>query len=138
MTCRDEVDLAIIDVLLSAGSEGMLPKDIAARLAKYQVSRWHVSRRIVRMNNRLKREIDQNVAKRHGWKWAASSMNENRSATRFCLDIFYNACTRIGRGNYQFTSSFRNTKSTSPVPRVFTEGWRGCLRKQRTGFETML
>jgi hypothetical protein len=37
--CRDEVDLAIVDVLLGAGSEGMLPKDIAARLAEHKVSR---------------------------------------------------------------------------------------------------
>lgn len=39
--------------------------------------------RIVRMNKRLKKEIDQNVAERHGWKWAATSfMNENWSCER--------------------------------------------------------
>ena len=81
--CRDEVDLAIIDVLLGAGSEGMLPKDIAAGLARYKISRWHVTRRIVRMNKRLKKEIDQNVAERHGWKWAITSfMNENWGAPK--------------------------------------------------------
>jgi hypothetical protein len=70
-------------VLLGAGSEGMLPKDIAARLASLKVTRWHVSRRIVRMNKRLKKEIDQNVAEKHGWKWAAISfINENWSATK--------------------------------------------------------
>lgn len=83
VVCRDEVDLAIIDVLLGAGSEGMLPKDIAARLATFKISRWHVSRRLLRMNKRLKKEIDQNVAERHGWKWSLTSfMNENWSATK--------------------------------------------------------
>jgi hypothetical protein len=83
VTCRDEVDLAIVDELLGAGSEGMLPKEIAARLASYKVTRWHVSRRLVRMNKRLKKEIDQNVAERHGWKWAATSfMNENWDAAK--------------------------------------------------------
>jgi len=81
--CRDEIDLAIIDILLGAGSEGMLPKDIAARLASYKVSRWHVSRRLVRMNNRLKEEIGRNVAEKRGWKWAVTSfMNENWRSTQ--------------------------------------------------------
>lgn len=78
MICRDEVDLAIVNVLLDVGSEGLLPKEIAARLVKYKVSRWHVSRRLVRMNKRLKKEVGQIVAERRGWKWAATSfMNEN-------------------------------------------------------------
>jgi hypothetical protein len=61
----------------------MLPKDIAARLAKHKVSRWHVSRRLVRMNKWLKKEIDQNVAEKRGWKWATTSfINENWSSTK--------------------------------------------------------
>lgn len=79
--CRDEVDAAIINELLNVGSEGILPKDIAARLSKYKVGRWHVSRRLERMNKRLKKEVGQNVAERHGWKWAATSfINENWSS----------------------------------------------------------
>jgi hypothetical protein len=86
--CRDEVDVAIVDVLLGAGSEGMLPKDIAARLAEYKVSRWHVSRRLVRMNKRLKKEIDQNVAEKNGWKWATTIfMNENWGVTRQEIEL---------------------------------------------------
>jgi hypothetical protein len=35
------------------------------------------------MNKRLKKEIDQNVAEKHGWKWAATRfINENWSATK--------------------------------------------------------
>lgn len=80
--------MAIVDELLGAGSEGMLPKDIAARLARYKVSRWHVSRRLIRMNKRLKKEIDQNVAERHGWKWATTSfINENWDASKEEIDV---------------------------------------------------
>lgn len=88
LECNTAHTTSIIDVLLGAGSEGMLPKDIAARLAKYEVSRWHVSRRLVRMNKRLKKEIDQNLAEKHGWKWATTSfINENWGATKedLCL-----------------------------------------------------
>jgi hypothetical protein len=75
--------LAIVDVLLGAGSEGMLPKDIAARLTMYRISRWHVSRRLVRMNKRLKKEIDQNVAERRGWKWSLTIfINEKWGSTK--------------------------------------------------------
>ena len=45
------------------------------------------------MNKRLTNEIDQNVAERHGWKWAAtSSMNENWNATR--KDIRHMCCLK--------------------------------------------
>jgi hypothetical protein len=83
VACKDEVDYAIVEELIGAGSEGILPKDIAARLTKYKISRWHVSRRLERMNKRLKKEVGQNIAERHGWKWATTSfMNENWSATK--------------------------------------------------------
>jgi hypothetical protein len=86
--CRDEVDLALVDELLGAGSEGMLPKDIATRLAKYKVNRWHVSRRLLRMNKRLKKEIDHNVAERHGWKWVATAfVNENWRSTKEEIEV---------------------------------------------------
>jgi len=83
VACKDEIDSTIIEELIGAGSEGMLPKDIAARLTKYKISRWHVSRRLERMNKCLKKEVGQNVAERHGWKWAATSfINENWSADK--------------------------------------------------------
>jgi hypothetical protein len=76
--CYLTIKSQLARALLGAGSEGMLPKDIAARLAEYKVSRWHVSRRLVRMYKRLRKEIEQNVAEKHGWKWAATSIkNEN-------------------------------------------------------------
>lgn len=81
VACHDEVDSAIIEELIGAGSEGILPKDIAARLTKYKISRWHVSRRLGRMNKRLRKEVGQNIAERHGWKWTATSfVNDNWSS----------------------------------------------------------
>ena len=37
--CQDEVDRAILQVLFEAGSSGLLPKDIAAKLAEFKVAR---------------------------------------------------------------------------------------------------
>jgi hypothetical protein len=71
--CQDEVDRAILQVLFEAGSPGLLPKDIAAKLAEFQVARHQVTRRIVRMNKRLAKELDSTVVERRGWCWAMTS-----------------------------------------------------------------
>ena len=68
--CRDEVDIEILRVLFEAGSPGMLPKDVAERLAHFGVRRFQVSRRLVRMNRRLEEKIDRAVAEQRGWHWA--------------------------------------------------------------------
>ena len=51
----------------------MLPRDIAAKLAVFKVTRYQVSRRIVRMNKRLAKELDSTVVERRGWCWAMTS-----------------------------------------------------------------
>lgn len=71
--CSDEVDKAILRLLFEAGAPGMLPKDIAARLAEFKVARHQVTRRIVRMNKRLAKEVDSAVVERRGWCWAMTS-----------------------------------------------------------------
>ncbi len=77
--CQDEVDRTILQVLFEAGSHGMLPKDIAAKLAEFKIARHQVSRRIVRMNKRLAKELDSAVVERRGWCWAM---------TRFGVDTY--------------------------------------------------
>ncbi|NLD67093.1 MAG: hypothetical protein GX648_11075, partial [Crenarchaeota archaeon] len=52
---------------------GMLPKDIAAKLAEFKIARHQVTRRIVRMNKRLAKELDSVVVERRGWCWAMTS-----------------------------------------------------------------
>ncbi len=71
--CEDEVDKAILQLLFEAGASGLLPKDIAAKLAEFKIARHQVTRRIVRMNKRLAKELDSVVIERRGWCWAMTS-----------------------------------------------------------------
>lgn len=71
--CQDEVDKVILQLLFEAGAPGMLPKDIAAKLAEFKIARHQVTRRIVRMNKRLAKELDSVVVERRGWCWAMTS-----------------------------------------------------------------
>jgi hypothetical protein len=71
--CEDEVDKAILQLLFEAGAPGMLPKDIAAKLAEFKVARNQVTRQIVRMNKRLAKELGSAVVERRGWCWAMTS-----------------------------------------------------------------
>jgi hypothetical protein len=73
IACSDEVDQGILDLLHEAGGVGMLPKDLAARLAVYKVRRHQVSRRIIRMNKRLEKEIGERLVEKRGWHWALTS-----------------------------------------------------------------
>lgn len=77
--CKDEVDKAILQLLFEAGAPGMLPKDIAAKLTEFKIARHQVTRRIIRMNKRLAKELDSKVVERRGWCWAM---------TRFGVDAY--------------------------------------------------
>lgn len=70
---KDEVDVEILQLLYRAGGAGMYPKDIAAELSFYKLTRFHVLRRLQRMNRRLENEIKEHVAERRGWHWALTS-----------------------------------------------------------------
>jgi len=71
--CSDEVDREILQVLLEAGGSGLLPRELSARLAAAKVRRHQVSRRIIRMNRRLEKEVGEHVAEKRGWHWAFTS-----------------------------------------------------------------
>ena len=73
VACCDEVDREILQVLYEAGSPGVLPKDLAKRLARFSVSRHQISRRILRMNKRLEKEFGEHIAEKRGWCWALTS-----------------------------------------------------------------
>jgi hypothetical protein len=72
VVAQDSRDEAILDVLRAAGREGLLPKDIHSRVAKYGLRYHHVTRRINRMNKRMCKEIGKRVADKIGAKWALS------------------------------------------------------------------
>ena len=70
IACVDEVDMELLELLFEAGNAGLLPKDLATRLGRFRVRRHQVSRRILRMNKRLERELGERVAEKRGWHWA--------------------------------------------------------------------
>ena len=57
-------------LLFEAGSPGLLPKDVATKLERFHVTRHQVSRRILRMNKRLKKEFGEQIVEQRGWHWA--------------------------------------------------------------------
>jgi ATP-dependent RNA circularization protein (DNA/RNA ligase family) len=70
VTCDDEVDREIFQALSEEGSPGVLPKDLAVRLERFKISRHQISRRILRMNKRLEKELGKHVVEKRGWHWA--------------------------------------------------------------------
>jgi len=73
IACIDEVDVLILEFLYETGNAGLLPKDLAAKLVEFTVRRHQVSRRILRMNKRLEKEIGEKLAEKRGWHWALTS-----------------------------------------------------------------
>jgi hypothetical protein len=73
VACEDEVDREILRLLFDAGSYGLLPKDLAAKLERFKVQRFQISRRILRMNKRIQIEFGEKVAEQRGWHWALTS-----------------------------------------------------------------
>ncbi len=70
VACVDAVDREILQLLFQAGSPGLLPNELAVKLAAFGVTRHQVSRRILRMNRRLEAEFGECVAEKRGWHWA--------------------------------------------------------------------
>lgn len=74
IACGDEVDVLILEYVYEAGSAGLLPKDLAAKLSEFKVKRHQVSRNILRMNKRLEKEIGEKWVEKRGWHWALTSL----------------------------------------------------------------
>ena len=66
----DEVDSEIMDRVHEAGDLGVFPKDVAKALERFRLRYYDVSRRIVRMNKRLKLETGELLFEKRGHKWA--------------------------------------------------------------------
>lgn len=73
VACEDEVDREILQALFEAGSPGVLPKDLAVRLERFKITRHQISRRILRMDKRLKKEFGEHIAEKRGWHWALTN-----------------------------------------------------------------
>lgn len=72
LACQDQVDLEVCEILHEAGSSGLFPKDVAARIGE-GLRHYHVSRRIVRMNKRLTHETGERLFEKRGHRWALTS-----------------------------------------------------------------
>jgi hypothetical protein len=77
IVCQDEVDAEIITCLVQTDEGGVLPSAIAKDLSKYGLRRWDVTRRIQRMNKRLRKELGKPVTEKRGHRWALSSFMRN-------------------------------------------------------------
>jgi len=77
VACQDELDVEIIERLVQADEGGVLPSVIAEDLSAYGLRRWDVTRRIQRMNKKLKKELGKPVAEKRGHRWALSSFMRN-------------------------------------------------------------
>jgi hypothetical protein len=92
VACSDELDKEILQVLFEAGSPGVLPKDLAARLVRFNVTRHQISRRIFRMNRLLEKEFGERVAEKRGWHWAL---------TTFVVEVWGEAEDGIKRNDHK-------------------------------------
>jgi hypothetical protein len=75
--CADEIDREIVRLVFEAGDSGLLPRVIAEKLAGFGVTRFHVSRRIGRMNKRFRARLDEALFEQRGWHWALSRFAVN-------------------------------------------------------------
>jgi hypothetical protein len=75
IACSDEVDQEIIQLLYEAGTPGLLPKDMQVKLERFSVTRYQISRRILKMNKRLEKEFGEHIAEKRGWHWALTNFS---------------------------------------------------------------
>lgn len=76
LVCKDQLNLEILDMVHQSSRNGIFPKNIAAALSEYKdqkgqpIKHYHVTRRIQRMNKRLKHETGELLFEKRGKKWA--------------------------------------------------------------------
>jgi hypothetical protein len=70
---HDEVDREIVQRVKEAGTSGVLPKNVAAEVnlrGNFNLKYYDVSRRILRMNKRLRFETEKCLFEKRGHGWA--------------------------------------------------------------------
>ena len=79
---RDQADREILQRVREVGDAGVFPKDVAEwvnKLGAYGLKYYDVSRRIVRMNKRLRFETGKVLFEKRGHRWAL---------TKFAFDVY--------------------------------------------------
>jgi len=77
VTCQDEIDQAIVELLFAAGSAGLTTSQIAEKLERYRVNRFFVLDRIKRLDSRFREETKRDFVFQRGFNWCL---------TRFVFD----------------------------------------------------
>lgn len=70
ITCKDEVDKAILVELRMTPGKGLLPSELSEKLSRFDISRQMITYRIRHMNKRLNNEIGRPIAEKRGHHWA--------------------------------------------------------------------
>lgn len=73
--CHDEGDQAILEFLLDKDPEGITPTQVCTsqQFKRFHFKPYHVTRRIQRMNERLRRELGKPVAESYHRRWMVTS-----------------------------------------------------------------
>jgi hypothetical protein len=64
VACSDEVDREILQLLFEADGPGLLPKDLQDKLERFNVTCHQISRRILRMNKNLEKELEKHIQRK--------------------------------------------------------------------------
>lgn len=75
VACQDEADKALLDYLRSKGRVGITPSEAcsAKELARFRFKPFQITRRIQRMNRRLKADIGKPLAASYHRRWVLTS-----------------------------------------------------------------
>jgi len=96
VTCQDEIDQAIVELLFAAGSAGLTTSQIAEKLERYRVNRFFVLDRIKRLNTRFRSEVERDFVFQRGFNWCL---------TRFVFNSQGSSEEEIRRGKDELIQS---------------------------------
>ena len=76
--CEDEADVALLDYMRSKGDGGITPSEAsaAAELRRFRFKPYHVTRRVQRMNRRLREKMGKPFAESVMRRWVLTSFVE--------------------------------------------------------------
>lgn len=70
IACQSDMDLAIISLIFEAGPDGILAKDIQARLPQLSLEKHRILRIVNRVNRSIEDAFGRRLIEKRGKKWA--------------------------------------------------------------------
>ena len=79
VVCKDEGDLALLAYMISKGDNGITPTEAssARELKHFRFKPFHITRRVQRMNSRLKDELGKPMAESYSRRWVLTKFVQN-------------------------------------------------------------